>query len=155
MIRRTLILLSIAVASASGADLPPMRQAPTRPPEGPSVVMEEFEVLPDCAAEKVCAEGLIRNVGLKTAHQIRLRIEVGGTKYGKPRTFFYQEVDKNVMESTEAQSVSIIVPRKHPYKDAKGEEKVIEIGRYNFKVVPVWKDAPKPAAPPKRLAPKK
>lgn len=140
--KRALLSLLILLPAAAWAELPPIKPAPTRPPEGPAVVMEEFEVLPDCAAEKVCSEGLIRNIGSRTAHHVRLRIEIGGTKFGKPRTFYYQELDKSELEPTEAQSVSVTIDRKRPYKNAKGEEKVIEVGRYNFKVVPVWKESP-------------
>jgi hypothetical protein len=147
-----LILAAFFAAVPCRAELPPVKAAPTRPPSGPSIVVEEFEILPDCAAEKVCAEGLIRNTGSKTAYGVRLRIDIGGTKYGKPRTSLFRDVDKSEMESTEAQSVSFTVDRKLPYKNEKGEDKVLEVGRFNIKVVPVWRDTAKP--PPKKTAPK-
>jgi len=142
-IRLSLLAFALAVVPVR-AEMPPIKPAPQRPPEGPAVVVQDFEVLPDCAIDKVCAEALIRNVGLQTAYGVRLRIDLGGTKYGKPRTSFYQDVEKDQLESTEAVSVSMTVDRKFPYKNEKGEEKVLEVGRFNVKMVPVWRDTPKP-----------
>ncbi len=141
---RFLLFAAVLSIGPASADMPPVKPAPQRPPEGPSVVVQEFEVLPDCAADKVCAEALIRNVGLKTAYGVRLRIDMGGTKYGKPRTSFYQDLDKDQLEPTEAESVSMNVDRKFPYKNEKGEDKLLEVGRFNVKMVPVWRDTPKP-----------
>lgn len=141
------------LALNAAAELPPVKPAPRRPPPGPSVIVEEFEVLPDCASDKVCAEGLIRNIGSKKAYGVRLRIDIGGTKYGKPRTSLYQDLEKSELEPTEAQSVSVTVNRKVPYKNEKGESKILEAGRYNVKVVPVWRDTVRPI--PKKLRPRK
>ena len=142
----TVLLALGAFLSPLRADMPPMKPAPTRPPEEPMVVVQQFDILPDCAADKVCGEGLIRNIGLKTAHKVRLRLDIGGTKYGKPRTSIYQDLDKDFLDPTEAQSVDFTVDRKVPYKNEKGEDKLIEVGRYNVKMVPVWKEQQKPTA---------
>lgn len=150
MKRVQLFFLAASLAALPAlADMPPVKPAPQRPPEGPSVVVQEFEVLPDCAAEKVCAEALIRNIGLKPAYGVRLRIDLGGTKYGKPRASFYQDLEKDQLDPTEAESVSMTVDRKFPYKNEKGEDKVMEVGRFNVKMVPVWRDSLKPPPPKK------
>lgn len=142
-----LLILSLGLlVSPLRADMPPIKPAPTRPPEEPMVVVQEFDMLPDCAEDKVCGEGLIRNIGQKTAHNVRLRIDIAGTKYGKPRLSLYQNLDKDYLDPTEAQSVDFTVDRKVPYTNEKGESKVMEVGRYNVKMVPVWKEQQPPKA---------
>src|SRR5687768_13713569 len=124
------LLLLTLLPIPSVAELPPMKEAPKRPPAGAHVIVQDFEVLSDCQVDKVCAEGLIRNIGLQPAHGVRLRIDIGGTQYGKPRTSVYRDLEDSDLEPTEAQSVSFSVDRKVPYKNEKGEDKILEVGRF-------------------------
>ena len=126
------------------AESPGLKARPARPPEGPSVVLAEFEVLPDCRADKVCSEGLITNIGSKTAYLVRLRVDVGGTKFGKPRTYFVHQVQSKEMPPGTSQNFNLEIDRRLSYKDAQKKDKIIEVGRFNFRVVPVWASSPHP-----------
>ena len=132
----------ISVAAAAAEDMPGMKQVPRRPPEGSSIVLTNLEVMPDCAEGKVCADGTIENNGGKTAYLVRLKVELGGIKVGHPRTYFVQRLKDNEMEPGETQDFSLMIDRKFPYKDAKRRDRVMDVGRYNFRVVPVWASAP-------------
>lgn len=137
-----LVALSLPVLAE---EAPFIKPAPTRPPEGSSIRIVDMEVLPDCAENKVCADGTIENNGMKTAYLVRLKVELGGTKFGKPRTYFVQQLSDNEMAPGEKQDFSLMIDRKFAYKDPEAKERILEVGRYNFKVVPVWAAAP--AAP--------
>jgi hypothetical protein len=122
--------------------MPGMKPVPRRPPEGSSIVVTNMEVMPDCAVDKVCADGTVENNGGKTAYLVRLKVELGGTKVGHPRTYFVQPLRDTEMEPGETQDFSLMIDRKFPYKDAQKKDKILEVGRYNFRVVPVWASAP-------------
>lgn len=148
MNRSALILLTALAASIAFAeDAPVIKAVPTRQPEGSSIRVVNMEVLPDCAENKICADGLLENNGMKTAYLVRLKIELGGTKFGKPRTYFVQQLPDNEMAPGEKQEFSLQIDRKFNYKDPQKKDKVIEVGRYNFKIIPVWAAAPAAASP--------
>ena len=113
------------------------------------VVVESQDILDDCVSDKICVEGLIYNEGTKPAYSTQLRIDVGGgTKYIKPRTSIRVSLVTPTLEAGDRQEFSIQIPRKIAYH-ANGEEKSIEVGKYNFQLVPVWKDE-KPTVKPSR-----
>lgn len=138
--KRVALILLLAASTAAHAD--PMRgvkQAPSRPPEGPAVRLADIEVLPDCPAGKVCALGMLESYGTQTAHGVRLRVELGGIKIGKPRAWFYHDLPENVMNPGDMQEFSLMINRKFPYRNAQKKDKILEVGRYNFRVIPVWR----------------
>jgi len=149
-VRAALLPVLLFSTSLLAEDSPLIKAPPRRPPEGSAIHLKEMEVLPDCPAEKVCADGTVENIGQRTAYAVRLKVEIGGTKYGKPRTYFVQHFEDNEMEPGEAQDFSLLIDRKFAYKDAQGADKIIEVGRFNFRVVPVWASSPVPAKPARK-----
>ncbi len=122
---------------------------PTRPTTEARVIVEDQEILETCDTEKICVEGRLANTGAKAAYQVKLRIEIGGTKRGKPRLTLIENVATTTMAPGDRQEFSITIDRKIPKKNSKGEEKIIEVGKYNFRIVPVWtQQKTKPAKPP-------
>ncbi len=113
------------------------KAAPKRPSLEADIVVESTEIMEDCAEEKICVEGQLYNAGGKPANSVALRIEIGGTKHTKPRTVFSSKVEEPVMDPGDRQDFSLMINRKVKYKE-NGKEKVIEVGRYNFKIVPTW-----------------
>jgi hypothetical protein len=123
-------------ASADNED--GFRTAPTRPPVEATVVIEDQQVLEECDPEKICIEGNLYNVGAKPAYRVKLQVQVGGGKYAKPRTSFFVPLEKTTLQPNERAGYSVSVKRKIPYKDKNGEAKIVEAGKYNVKLVPVW-----------------
>src|SRR5436190_8879349 len=110
------LLMTFLTAPALQADEPStIKAVPARPPEGPAIALRDLEVMPDCAEEKVCADGTVENYGLRTAYLVRLKVELGGTKFGKPRTYFVQQLTRTQMEPGEKQDFSLQIDRKFPY----------------------------------------
>jgi hypothetical protein len=89
-------------------------------------------------------------VALKAAYQVKLRVEIGATKHGRPRATLPEKVETTTMAPGDRQEFALMIDRKITKKNAKGEEKTIEVGKYNFKIVPEWaRQKSKAAAKPK------
>ncbi len=127
-----------------------LKSPPKRRPIEPFVTLEWTDFLEECVPEKVCVEGQLYNAGARPATKVRLRIEIGGTKYVKPRTVLYSAVEYPTMEPGDRQQFSIAIDRKINYKHA-GKEKVIEVGKYNFKIEPEWSGTSSRRKPGSRL----
>ena len=151
------ILLTIMLFSppshAQQQEPPQMREAPKAPTQAPDVVLEWLEILDECFIDRICIQGHIHNQGKQTAYQVKLNVEIGGTKYSRPRIVLPRTVDQSIMEPGEQQDFDLTIDRKVTYKE-KGKDKTIEVGKYNFKIVPVWsahpevkKTPPKPKKP--------
>lgn len=122
------------------------KPVPARPAIGANVIIEDQETLEACEVEKICVQGRLFNNGAIPAYQVKLRIEAGGAKQGRPRHAWTINADTATMGPGERQEFAITIDRKIPIKDNKGEEKVLEVGKYNFKIVPQWAPA-KPERP--------
>jgi hypothetical protein len=141
----------VAIAAVAQAEAPPpIRELPDRPASGPYIRLVEMEVLPDCPAERVCADGIVENYGSATAYAARLRVEIGAVKLGKPRASFIFELEQPEMAPGERQEFSLMINRKYAYKNAEKKDKIIEVGRYNFRIVPLWSKSPPVAKRPKK-----
>lgn len=132
--------------SASGilfaADaFPTLKEVPKRPAFEADIQLEDFTILDDCPPEKICAEGQLFNAGPKPAYDVHLAVEIGGNKHTKPRVTLRFKVDQPLMNPGDRQDILVTLDRKVTYKQ-NGKEKMIEVGRFNFKVVPKW--APNP-----------
>jgi hypothetical protein len=114
-----------------------VRSTPKKYSESADVIVEWVEATDPCDPDQICVEGVLYNQGRKTANSLRLLVEIGGSKYGKPRTSFYRPVDQPSMEPGDRQDFAFPIDRKIPYKD-KEEMKEIEVGKFNFKVTPTW-----------------
>ncbi len=118
-------------------DLGSAKQAPSRPSGDPEVVAEEVEVVDTCEADKICVEGQLYNAGQLTAKQVKIRVEIGGTKHSKPRYSYIEPVETSTMNPGDRQDFAIAINRKITYKK-NGEDKELEVGKFNFKIVPIW-----------------
>lgn len=114
-----------------------LKPAPVRPSNEADVITENVEVVDTCESDKICVEGQLYNRGAKPADRIKLRVEIGGTKHAKPRYVFHSNVENPSMNPGDRQDFSLTIDRKIPYKQ-KNEDKVLEVGKYNFKIVPTW-----------------
>jgi hypothetical protein len=114
-----------------------VKTAPKKYIEAADVVTEWAEASDPCDIDKICVEGVLYNQGHTTASNVKLRVEIGGSKYAKPRITLTRTLDEPTMEPGDRQEFNITIDRKIPYKD-KGEDKEIEVGKYNFKLVPIW-----------------
>lgn len=130
------ILLAVPLFSVE-PEFPAIKPAPFRPSAEADVVVDWVETLDECWEEKVCVQGQLYNQGKKPANNVRLRIEIGGTKYTTPRMVLIRKVEQTLMNPGDRQDFDLTIDRKIPYRD-KGEEKVLEVGKFNFKVVPAW-----------------
>lgn len=133
-------------ASAMAAPLPTaFKAAPTRPNTEANVIVEEQEVLDTCDSEQICVQGQLFNNGAKPAVGLKLRVDIGGIRQGgKPRYSMIKKVENSAMNPGDRQEFYLTLDRKIPTKNAKGEDKIIEVGKYNFLITPVWAE-PKPA----------
>lgn len=135
---RTFILLTLFVAIARAAnELPQFKETPTRPSEEAEVVIEWQEILTECFEGKICVQGQLYNQGKKTAKQVKLNVEIGGTKYTRPRMILKEKVEQPEMNPGDRQDFDLMIERRITYKE-KGQDKAIEVGKYNFKIVPTW-----------------
>ena len=57
-----------------------MKAAPKAVSDKADVVVEWVEPIDDCDPEKICVQGGIQNLGRSTAYNVKLRIEIGGSK---------------------------------------------------------------------------
>lgn len=124
-----------------------IKAAPRKFINAADVITEESEMVAECAADKICVEGRLYNQGTQTAYALRLLVEIGGSKHGHPRTTFYRPVETTVMEPGDRQEFAVVIDRKITYKDAKGKEKEVEVGKFNYKITAIW--AATPPKPPK------
>ncbi|OVE77807.1 hypothetical protein BVX98_01925 [bacterium F11] len=129
--------LSAETSFSTDAKNRPYRPSPTRLVHKPEVILEWADPQDECPEEKVCILGQLRNAGGKTAYNVHLQIDIGGTKYIKPTTYLYSRVDQTMMKPGDQQEFYMEIDRKVPYKK-RGKIKVIEVGKYNFKIVPIW-----------------
>ncbi|MCG3203574.1 MAG: hypothetical protein KCHDKBKB_00244 [Elusimicrobia bacterium] len=127
-----------------------IKTLPTRPSIDAHVIVEDQEILEPCEVEKICVQGQLYNAGKKTAYKTKLNIEIGATKQGKPRHVWVEKLDVPTMAPGDRQEFSFMLNRKIPIKDKQGMEKTIEVGKYNFKVVPVWSNIPPPTKAPRK-----
>lgn len=136
------VLIILAQINPLKADqIPREKEPPSKPISSADVIIEDQEILADCAEGKICVEGMLYNRGRKTAYGVQLRIDMGGSgKYIRPRTFITTSVEEPTMEPGQRQQFSLMINRHHSYRK-KGEDKIIEVGRYNFQIVPLWKNA--------------
>jgi len=118
-------------------DLPQFKPAPTRPSEEADVVIDWQETLDECFEGKICIQGQLHNQGKKPAKGVKINVEIGGTKHTKPRIVLSEKVEQSDMNPGDRQDFDLRIDRKVAYKD-KNEEKTIEVGKYNFKIVPTW-----------------
>ncbi|MFN0116907.1 MAG: hypothetical protein ACKVQC_01270 [Elusimicrobiota bacterium] len=147
MNKTILILWGLFFLPSHGFALDPnlqMKKTPSRPSLSAEVITEDFTVIDNCDDDKVCFEGILYNKGLQPAYQTRLRIEIGGMKNTRPRTFFYQKIETPTLNPGDRQLFTLNVLRKISYKDKNHIEKFIDVGKYNVKAVPEWKDTPAP-----------
>jgi hypothetical protein len=116
-----------------------LKTPPKKFSEAPDVITEWVEAANVCEAEKICVDGVVYNRGRKPAYNVRLLVEIGGGTHSKPRTSFYQKLENAMMNPEDRQDFSFTIDRKIPYKE-KGKDKEVEVGKYNFRVTPVWTD---------------
>ena len=114
-----------------------LKPAPVRLQNKPRIIVEWHEILEECAKEKVCVQGQLLNEGGKTAYNTKLRIDLGGTKYIKPRARLWARLSEAVMRPGDRQEFYLEINRKVPYKH-KRKQKIFEVGKYNFQIVPLW-----------------
>jgi hypothetical protein len=120
------------------------RPKPQVPLHKPDILVEWQNILDDCSTEKICVQGGVLNQGPLTAFNVRLRVEIGSHNLSKPRlvkTFPVENVDMN---AGDRQEYYFELERKTPYHDRHGKEKILEVGKYNFKVLPQWDEQKKP-----------
>ena len=136
-IASTLVLLS---ASGLHEDLqaqPNLRETPKRRSFSPKVIVEWQETLEECPTEKVCIQGSLYNEGEATAYKTYLRIPLGATKHIKPKITLYSKLETPVMQAGDRQEFYVELKRKISYKE-RGEKKIFEVGKFNFKIEPKW-----------------
>src|SRR5262245_12492439 len=80
-------------------EAPGFKSAPERPPMGASVIVEDQEILQECDPDSICIEGNLYNEGSKTAFRLKMKVEVGGGKYAKPRTSFFTPLEHNTLDA--------------------------------------------------------
>ena len=127
-----------------------IKAPPTRPSAEASVIAENIEVLEPCSSEQICVEGQLYNNGSKTAYQVKIHIEIGATKHGRPRMTLVKTPENPTMNPGDRQDVQFTLNRKIPYKNKKGEDKILEVGKFNFKVIPRWTGKKPTTAPSKK-----
>ena len=142
-----LILFVVTITSScfcaenpADSSAPNVKAAPRQPITTAHIILEEENILDDCGTDKICVEGLLKNDGKETATQVRLRVEVGGSgPYLKPRTSYEEALSSAPMNPGDRQEFFIEISRKIPYQ-VNHKEKIVEVGKYNFQIVPVWKE---------------
>ena len=114
-----------------------MRLPPRQRIEEAHVVVQWSELVDECPVEKICIQGEVVNDGKSTAHNVRLRVDIGATKLTKPRTSFIKKLDEEMMQPGDHQDFSLEIDRKITVKE-KDKTKMIEVGKFNFQVNPIW-----------------
>ncbi len=152
-----ILFFGVAGSSSSpAADPPPIiggakaRPKPQIPQHKADVVIEWQNILDDCSTEKICVQGGAFNQGLEPAYNTRVRVDIGSHNLSKPRMTKTFPLESTEMAPGDRQEFYFELNRKTPYKNRKGEAKLLEVGKFNFKVVPVWE-----ASPPKQPTGKK
>lgn len=144
-------------ASSTGTvSVPPLiiRAAPKRLNQIAEVEVEWAEPTDNCPTDQLCVQGQLFNAGGKTAYGVTLIADIGGTAITKPRTSLKVPIEQTVMEPGDRQEFSVQMDRKMTYKE-KGKDRIIEVGKYNYKLKPEWVETPPKKAPPKKSPPKK
>jgi hypothetical protein len=141
----------IPFASISAEPLSPatlkLRPQPKPLFQKAEVVVDWQEVLDDCSETQLCVQGGLLSSGGKTATGVKLRVEIGNTALAKPRVTKMIPLDEPTMNPGDRQEFYFTLDRKTPYKDYKGKPKVMEVGKYNFRIIPLWagkKESQKP-----------
>lgn len=118
---------------------PKMRQAP-KPlfQKEVNIQVEWQEILVECAPTQLCVQGTLVNSGTQGAGGVKLRVEIGNIKMSKPRVVKIFKLEQPFMGPGDHQDFTFTLDRKTAYKDYKGKPKVIEVGKYNFRVIPIW-----------------
>jgi hypothetical protein len=99
-----------------------------------------MEIRNECENDKICVEGQLYNRGAKEAAGLQLKIEIGGTKHSRPRKTLTHKVTSTLMNPGDRQDFMLSIDRKITYEE-NGKPKIIEVGKYNFKIVPTWSKA--------------
>jgi hypothetical protein len=133
------VLLLFAVPLYAQPPSPRMRPQP-KPlfQRDADIKIENQEILTDCAEAQLCVQGNIKNVGGKPASSVKIRVEIGNTQMAKPRVVKIFPVESSTMNPGDQQEFWFKLDRKTLYKDHKGKPKVMEVGKYNFRVIPIW-----------------
>ena len=142
--RAFIVAAALAALTVVHAEIDPsidIKLTPQRPPEGAEVVISDIEILPGCAEDKICVEGLLANTGSKTAREVRVRIDIGGMREGHPRLSLFKTPEDSEMNPGDSQLFEFQIDRRVSYQ-YRGEEKTIQVGRFNFHLVPVWVEEP-------------
>lgn len=146
-----------AVSAPFAGDSPPpiiagvkARPKPQIPLNDADVIIDWQNILDDCSLEKICVQGGLYNRGIQPAKNVQLRVDVGSHTLSKPRLTKYFKPDTTTMNPGDRQEYYFELDRKTPYKNRKGENKLLEIGKYNFKVTPIWASNKPQSTPPKR-----
>lgn len=142
------VFFSAGVMGFATADSPPMKSAPTRPAVEANVIIDRMEILDECADDKICVQGTLLNNGAKPAYRVWIRIDIGGTQQGRPRAVLTEKPAQPTLAPAASDDFSFKIPRQVSYR-RNGKEKTIEVGRYNFHLVPMWAPTEKPPAPAK------
>ncbi len=140
---RTLLLAISLLYSPSlyaGPVPPPLQVRPEPKPlfQKADVVVEWQEILEECPSTQLCIQGNLLNSGGKPATNVRIRVEIGNTSLAKPRVTKMIKLNESTLNPGDREEFSFILERKTPYKDHKGKPKIIEVGKYNFRIVPLW-----------------
>ena len=114
-----------------------IREIPKRLANQPDIQIEWLNGVDDCDKSRVCVEGLVINSGGKPAYAVHLKVELGGTQYIKPKINLFSRLDSDMMEPGDRQLFYFELDRQIPYR-SQGKVKVLEVGKYTYKVVPQW-----------------
>lgn len=150
-----MILSAISPHSYSGIEPPPViggakaRPKPQVPLHKADVITDWQNILDDCSTEKICVQGGLYNDGPLPAFNVRVRVDIGSHNLSKPRLVKFFPLEPPLLNPGDREEFYFELERKTPYKDRKGKEKFLEVGKFNFKVVPMWDDAEKKVTPKK------
>ena len=131
------VLLSVSLDS-KGLESDKLKTTPKKISNEAEVIVDWMEIVDDCESTQICVDGMLHNDGRKTAYNTKLKIDLGGTKQIKPRTSIFSKLDEPTMNPGDRQEFSVQINRKVQYKDHHGKDKIIEVGKYNFQINPVW-----------------
>lgn len=136
---------------AFGEPLSPdrFRPAPKRMTVQPDVIVEWMDTSGECPADSVCADAQLFNAGKSTAYNVSLRVEIGNMKLSKPRAVLRFPVETKTMAPGDRQLTAFVLSRRITVRE-RNKDRTVEVGKYNFHIVPVWTDTPVPPASQKK-----
>lgn len=138
----TLTFVQAENFQAPDISLQHIKAAPKKFSAAAEVVIEDVEPFDvDCSSENICLEGQLHNQGSTTAYAVSIVVDIGGSKYGKPRLSIPKKVDNPTMNAGDRQDFILTLNRKMYYK-YKDKKKMVEIGKYNYRIVPKWSETP-------------